>query len=623
MSPEHGIYSPLPPEETSFRLLTILPGPLDDGIACNLEVHSISGGSKYEALSYTWGDANDLRPVLVNGIHINVTANLRVALQYLRRPSEPRVLWIDVVCINQNDNQEKLLQIQRMGCIFSSAVSVIAWLGESTPDVDQVWSTMAQIGEFIWTARVSGDHNLPDTDFAPGLASPDDLRQKGVDVDAIDWTTIWDLCERPFWHRVWIIQELVLASNFWDDPTKGCVVGCGSNWMPLISFIGFQSLFGTTRVYQGRINGLFFATLRTLLETRGSPAAERMLEVVLSLSVGSSDDAKLSTQRSLSHLLRLARGFQATDPRDKLYAFLGIADNPFTTPDYTLSVEDVFKNWVRGCIQRDRNLDCLHGNRASINQSGPSWLPELSGSTKEGFSFVEERIRYARCSEGWDNRAHAEVAFTEGGNVLKARGVSLGIVERVVGPFSRLSSPEGALIITQDDSQLTQPKTSLQELQELMRLYLSLPELAQEETWRALVMDKDTSNRREPVSPAPDNFRRLWHTLMAICRVTEAPESWSMEDLEGIDQLMASLATAIFMDRCFFATRDIVVGLGPFSTRPGDEVVMLFGSPLCFVLRPESERYRLVGDAYVQGVNPATLSSKHGSTSEAKDFIVE
>ncbi|KAH7239711.1 hypothetical protein NW759_008674 [Fusarium solani] len=622
MSPEHGIYTPLPPDESSIRLLTLLPGPFDDEITCILEVHSISGDYEYEALSYTWGDANGLRPILVNGIHINVTANLKVALQYLRRRSEPRVIWIDAVCINQNDNQEKLLQIQRMGGIFSSAAYVIAWLGESTPDVDQVWSAMARIGEVIWTARVSGGHNLPDTDFAPGLASPDDLRQKGVDVDAIDWTTIWELCERPFWHRVWIIQELVLASNFWDDPTKGCVVGCGSNWMPLISFIGFQSLFGTTRVYQGRINGLSFATLRTLLETRGSPAAERMFEVVLSLSVGSSDDAKLSTQRSLSHLLRLARGFQATDPRDKLYAFLGIADNPFTTPDYTLSVENVFKNWVRGCIQQDRNLDCLHGNRTSINQSGPSWLPELSGSTKEGFSFMEERIRYARCSNERDYRVHAEVAFIEGGNVLKARGVSLGIVERVVGPFSRLSGPEGAPTIAQDDSQLTQPKTSLQELQELMRLYLSLPEHAQEETWRALVMDKDTSNGREPVSPAPDNFRRLWHTLMAICGVTEAPGSWSMEDLAGIDQLMASLATAIFMDRCFFATRDLVFGLGSFTTQPGDEVVMLRGSPLCFVLRPVGERYQLVGDAYVQGVNPASFSNRHGSTSEVKDFMI-
>ncbi|KAL2672243.1 hypothetical protein Neosp_012944 [[Neocosmospora] mangrovei] len=622
MSPEHGIYTPLPPDETSIRLLTLLPGPFNSDIACNLEVHSISGDHEYEALSYTWGDANDLRPILVNGLCINVTANLKVALQYLRHLSEPRILWIDAVCINQNDNEEKLHQIQRMGRIFSSAASVVAWLGESTPDVDQVWSTIAHIGEGIWTARVNGEHN-PDTDFAPGLTSPDDLRQKGVDVDTLDWTSIWELCDRPFWHRVWIIQELVLASNFWEDPTKGCVLGCGSNWMPFISFIGFESLFGLTRVYHDRINGLSFATLRKLQETRGSTAAERMLEVVLHLSVGSSDDTKTSTHRSLSHLLRLSRGFQATDPRDKLYAFLGIADNPFTTPDYTLSVEDVLKNWLRGCIQQDGNLDCLHGNRTSINHPGPSWLPEISGSAKDGLSFEEERIRYARCSEGRDNRIPAEVALTEDGNVLKARGVSLGIVERVVGPFSQPSGPERASTIAEDDSQLTQPKTSMQELRELMRFYLSLPEHAQEEAWRAIVTDKDTSNKMKPVSPAPDNFRRLWHTLMALCGVTEPSEPLSMEDLDGIDHLMASLATAIFVDRSFFAIRDLVFGLGPFLTKPGDEVVMLRGSPLCFVLRPVGERYRLVGDACVQGVNPTSFSSKHGSTSEVKDFMIE
>ncbi|RSM16162.1 hypothetical protein CDV31_004625 [Fusarium ambrosium] len=625
MSLQRSIYTPLPPGESSFRLLTLLPGHFDDEITCNLDIHSISDDDKYEALSYTWGDADDVWSILVNRIHINVTANLKVALQYLRRPSEPRVLWIDAVCINQNDNQEKLLQIQRMGRIFSSAASVVAWLGESRPDVDQAWSAMTQISQALWTARVENAHEFSDATFATSQLSPDYLRQKGVDLDAINWAVIWDLCDRPFWSRVWIIQELVLANNFWKDPVKdGCIVGCGSNWMPLTFFIAFQSQFGATRVYV-QLNDPSFAPLRKLrrlLDTRGSPAAETMFEVVLGLLVGSSDDAKTKTRRSLAHLLRLARGFQATDPRDKLYAFLGIADDPFPIPDYTLSVENVFKNWVKGYIQRYGNLDCLLGNRTSIIPSGPSWLPELSGSARDGLSFLDEKIRYSRRSEGEDNRVLAEVEFLDDDNVLKARGISIGLVERVISHDSRPIGPEEASAVSRSDSPSIQPKTSMQELQELMRLYLSLPEHTQEETWRALVMDKDTSNRREPVSPAPEKFHRLWHTLMALCGVTEAPDSWSTEDLADIEQLMASLATALFTDRCFFVTQDLFVGLGPFSTQPGDEVVMLLGSPLCFVLRPDGERYRLVGDAYVQGVDPTTLSSKHGSAFKVKDFMI-
>ncbi|RMJ06672.1 hypothetical protein CDV36_013732 [Fusarium kuroshium] len=197
-----SIYTPLTPGESSFRLLTLLPGHFDDEITCNLDIHSISDDDKYEALSYTWGDANDVRSILVNRIHINVTANLKVALQYLRRPSEPRVLWIDAVCINQNDNQEKLLQIQRMGRIFSSAASVVAWLGESRPDVDQAWSAMTQISQALWTARVENEHEFSDATFATSQLSPGCLRQKGVDLDAINWAVIWDLCDRPFWSRV-------------------------------------------------------------------------------------------------------------------------------------------------------------------------------------------------------------------------------------------------------------------------------------------------------------------------------------------------------------------------------------------------------------------------------------
>ncbi|KAM0431395.1 hypothetical protein ACHAPT_005372 [Fusarium lateritium] len=622
MSLDQGIYTPLPSEESGFRLLTLLPGPFDQEIACNLDIQSLSGDQEFTALSYTWGDAHDLHPIFVNGTCINVTANLKAALQYIRRPSEPRVLWIDAICINQDDNQEKLLQVQRMGRIFSSAAHVIAWLGEPSPGLDKAWSDVVAIGEVISSARGCDEDNFPDTDLAHGRYSPDDLRAEGVDFDAIDWNAIWDLCERPFWHRVWIIQELVLSGNFWGNPSNNrCVLGCGSNWMPLHVFMSFISVFGAARVNPAWIGDLPDATPRTLLAMRGAPAAERMFEIVLGLCLSPANDVGLLRRRSLSHLLRLSRKFHATDSRDKLYAFLGIADNPFVTPDYTLSATDVFKNWIKSCIERDGNLDCLLGNRTSVNQSGPSWVPELSGSAVEGFSFLHEVFRYASSAEEEDKRVYAGVAFLEDGNALEVQGISIGRLEHVAGPFSSRLDPDDAAQL--QDLESAKTTKVIQGLTELMKLYLSLPNHTQEEAWRALVMDKDSRNRSQPVSPAPDDFRRLWGILMFVIGATDEIESVSQEDLAAVAPLVVSLDNTLFADRCFFVTEDLVVGLGPYSTQPGDEVVVLFGSPLCFVLRPDSGRYRLVGDAYVQGVSPATLSNSHDSAAYVKDFMIQ
>jgi hypothetical protein len=84
----------------------------------------------YEALSYTWGDATDTRTIIVNGSKHQVTRNLEAALRHLRQSDYSRKLWCDAVCINQTDNQEKSIQVQRIGDISNSASKVLIWLGK-------------------------------------------------------------------------------------------------------------------------------------------------------------------------------------------------------------------------------------------------------------------------------------------------------------------------------------------------------------------------------------------------------------------------------------------------------------------------------------------------------------
>lgn len=128
---------PSPPlGDGQFRLLSLLPGSLTQSIACTLSIDDIPGaqveqknvlqrGSEYEALSYTWGTSSN-HVITLNGQHaFPVTNNLFYALKRLKYAHTVRVLWIDAVCINQSDLQERSQQVQHMRSIYREASRVI------------------------------------------------------------------------------------------------------------------------------------------------------------------------------------------------------------------------------------------------------------------------------------------------------------------------------------------------------------------------------------------------------------------------------------------------------------------------------------------------------------------
>ncbi|KAI0417841.1 heterokaryon incompatibility protein-domain-containing protein [Xylaria grammica] len=120
---------------TKIRVLHLLPGSGRDRIACRLEVQDLDHGID-KALSYVWGKRQDPKPIWVDGQLFQITGNLYEILLNLRRPSTSRVLWIDAICINQSDLEEKLHQVRLMGEIYSNARIVTIWLSGQTPGVN-------------------------------------------------------------------------------------------------------------------------------------------------------------------------------------------------------------------------------------------------------------------------------------------------------------------------------------------------------------------------------------------------------------------------------------------------------------------------------------------------------
>lgn len=183
-------YTRLP--QDSVRLLRLLPpNPNPDNhsrIECCLFTCALlnSGVSHpYEALSYVWGCEGAVggkKPcVVVNGHELTVTPNLYTALLHLRDPFMERTLWIDALCINQQDDVEKGHQVQSMAKIYAKASRVVVWLGESTTGSDEALRNVLMAAE-TWQQP-----------------------ERSIDVyGKQERAVVANLLERPWFQRIWV-----------------------------------------------------------------------------------------------------------------------------------------------------------------------------------------------------------------------------------------------------------------------------------------------------------------------------------------------------------------------------------------------------------------------------------
>ncbi|KAF2258549.1 HET-domain-containing protein, partial [Lojkania enalia] len=181
-----------PPLESSsgqIRLLKISPGDFNDIITCTLNIFdtSIAPESRpheYIALSYTWGPASPTRQILVNSGTAIVRQNLWEFLVVARELIPDQLVWIDQICINQEDNDDKNHQVRLMSKIYRRASSVIVWLGSPTNDSDLAM-------DFISRRAFDMTYSIPKR-----------LRN-----------AIRSFFFRPYWSRLWVVQEIKLAQS--------------------------------------------------------------------------------------------------------------------------------------------------------------------------------------------------------------------------------------------------------------------------------------------------------------------------------------------------------------------------------------------------------------------------
>jgi hypothetical protein len=645
------------------RVLYLAPGVGDESpLAASLEVVDIQNTAPYEALSYMWGPATDEpREYLWLGpCPLPIKPNLEAALRALRLRALARRLWIDAVCINQDDVDERSRQVRYMRLVYKHATRVIVWLGLKTAGVEQAFELarrLAQAKEVLDCPEASG--------VRPGEALDEDAVSGFVasmlgELPPVVIQHLSNLFARPYFTRTWCIQEVVAAS--W------VIVKVEEIEMPFLELI---------------------STIPFVVEWRREVSLDKPFTLWYSLYVkrhlrlpfGASEVE--GSMGDLLHLLEIGRGFQATDIRDKFFAMLGVCDeglepvlaltqvngsstagmlhvlrrgisrfNGFMQsispnggdfgmpralrPDYRKDVVAVYTDLTRFLVRKSpRMLDVLdhvqHNQDPSAGEY-PSWVPKwfeptscypMKGCFLAGL--CDGHFRYF--AELHDCSLRGQPARPK---VLSLDGFRVDVVQSVTGvmEFGFADDERTTAAIEAAWAQLfpfpmlardAPPYRNGEPLEVALCNALAACPLgfvvgsmsAKLNVGRASAIGIPSEQERGGDGEQAQKCQReianfLAHVAQRRSRTSPPGQgAWrgSSAFLADAPDAFVHFMAGVRMyslNRRAFLTRDGRLGVGPKMMQPGDEVAVFFGGRLPFVIRPRAGHHVFVGSCYVR-----------------------
>ena len=404
-------YQPLSSENHEIRLLTLTGGKRSAFVTCELKHYSLIDHPPYTALSYCWGNPDITKTIIVNGVKFQATINLEAALRQLQADGFTK-MWVDAICINQNDREERSRQVLRMRRIYTEASIVVVWLGVETASSKATLNYIELLTKgkaaLKYVQDIGGEDQHEGVKRARALMPPalqkffdrfmyepseqfmdtlvEDLNN-GFEVEG-SIQGFMEFFQRPYWSRVWIIQEIIAASKV--------VVYCGSSSTKLenIEMVLKRTAEGKEFLRRGQVPN-FEAFRKSQISGKASP---------------------------LVKLLMSSRASLATDPRDKVFAMLGIASDGeelIPLPNYKQPLDSVLEDMTRSIlsIQRCPNVLFFRSPDRTPTDRLPSWVPDW--------------VELSRINRPW----HSFLAGPEGDAAYI--GEMVGNLHNLLAPFSR------------------------------------------------------------------------------------------------------------------------------------------------------------------------------------------
>lgn len=350
---------------SSVRLLQLHKNSGNEGVRANLAVFDISETCPpFTTVSYTWGEGHSEEPIRVNGHDRRVLASLVPLLRMLCSDENKDYdlaahwFWIDSVCINQADLVERAAQVKLMTSIYRKAQSTLVWLAEGSPDTE---------------GAIDFLHILREKRHELRQAVKKHIKRVPADLEGHPgWGSLERLLQRPWWRRVWTLQEFILPERL--------RFYCGAR---SISRVGFRQGMATLELYGGPLD-------KYLPEQVVVTARNRQRIIAWY------QDEHQRDRIPLVSLMAACGDHYASDDQDRVWALHGLARQEdrdmIGPPTYQYPVESLYARLVQDFVDTYGSLDIIcyaqvftrrrhdaQDDEKAPNSGGggwPSWVPD-------------------------------------------------------------------------------------------------------------------------------------------------------------------------------------------------------------------------------------------------------
>ncbi|EXJ75755.1 uncharacterized protein A1O5_00262 [Cladophialophora psammophila CBS 110553] len=579
--------------EGQFRLLKIIKA--EPSLECEVRVWDLpsqnEGGesrspqASYFALSYAWGAATPTWSITLNGKPFEITENLGAALVEIYRREEIRGAWqwIDQICIDQADDDEKSRQVNAMHIVYACARRTLIWLGPAADDSNLAMDNMRKLTEEM------GKPPYPTSETEKEV-----IHRRLAPRNHPVWRAVVRLFGRSWFGRVWILQEVVLC--------KGAYVLCGDRtlvWEALVEFA----------------NAIVAIWPAVLMNAGQDPTQE----TVSGFDSCSQIDRfrRDAAARRLFPLLTTTRNRDTSDVVDHLYgiaAMLPEIQKPFIRVDYSRSYIEAIIAFCKGCVDKDPALWVLSMAASTSRTQGlPSWCPDLAHRFSDGTQLAS----YPAFQAGFINRSQRASPI----RVLAQPPNSISV------PGFRLDAVSHVVHTAPNDGDMETWESECKQLFESTRTHGGGNDDAERLETYARTLAAGHWNPTVPIVPE----HRLYNDLQGARRfwqevVSKTPSDFSTYHVSKDAVLRFNVAVHLHDQRKFFSTQNGRIGLGPSQLRPNDIVCVFYSGACLWVLR-ESETggtFTLVGEAYMHGFMdlPTTLKAHAAERGADAEFVI-
>ncbi|OQE20725.1 hypothetical protein PENFLA_c016G06074 [Penicillium flavigenum] len=583
-------YRPL--GSNQIRLVYLYSGNGLHSLECDVQHLNMDSGLPYLAISYACSEEETSQRLLIGrNYYLSISRSLFEALRDTRAPHGDGycIIWVDTVCIDHDDANERFQQLPLMREIYHRATNAIIYIGPETHN-SRLGIELAH-HLMLWRVGQSTVPLPPETDAK--------------------WEALRALLRRPWPTRTWPFVQSLLCKSI---PTMACG-RAKFDWLfiPLIAAEARRGGFPRHILPHG---------------DDGTPTPDAFLKDLEFL--GHMTWTTSGTQSlSLRHLLHICQGTQSADARDLILAPLLLARDreDFTILSHpTATVSDIFTETATRIIERSQSLDIL-GTVAVKQMAGlPSWVPDWSirraavplSSCDMPYSRNQppevqrqQSFRY-RYSAGGNSTANAQIRIQEGRLIV--RGFVLCRVEYVscqikVGVMIRSKAWKQWLQVNQEAcKRLTSYRTA---------------EKVKHAFWMTLIGGK-THDQSQATMAYRNRFEAFAEVVAdspkrTVSRLFGAHSQRSTTQLREQHQMASEYTSALAStadNRSWCTTNDGLMGLVPSEAQPGDAVFVSLGSQVPLVVRQDRLHYTLVGECYMHGIMKGEALKYPGSNPE-------